>query len=77
MKDTKLMQFLEYLTTDDSRFRIAVLFYPLLLAIGSFILWWLLKGRNSRESLLFSAFIFLLSCFIGIVSQAVRRKNLR
>jgi hypothetical protein len=77
MKDRNFGQFLEFLMSNDSSFRISVLFYPLLLAIGSFILGWLLRGKSLLDSLFFSGLIFLLACFVGIIYQAVRRKNLR
>ncbi len=75
MKDRKAARFFEFLATNDPYFRIAVFYYPLLVAGSSFVLWWLLKGGILSQTLLFSAFMFLLTCFVGLVHQAIRRKN--
>lgn len=77
MPDRKLAQFLAFLATSDRRFRIPVLYYPLCSAAGGFLLWWLVKGRSLSESLLFGSSMFLLGCFVGLIDQAVRRRNLR
>lgn len=76
MRDTKFIRFLSFLMTNEPQFRVSVLYYPLLLAAGSFA-WLLLKSRSFSEALLFSAVMFLLSCFIGLTWQALRRRNLR
>lgn len=81
MKERKnenhLAQFFKFLTTDDLRFRKAVLYSPFVTAICSFVLNWLVFDKSFSESLFASAFIFLLICFIGLVSEATRRRNLR
>jgi RHS repeat-associated protein len=69
--------YLAFLTTDDSRFRVSVLYCPLLVAAGGFLVWWLVRNRNITESLLFSASVFLLACFIGLIGQALGRRNLQ
>lgn len=76
MKDKKETPFLKFLTTNEPRFRLVVFYLPLLVAaIG--MIWYLLRGRYLAEALSFAAFMFLLACFIGIVSEIFRRKNQR
>jgi hypothetical protein len=76
MKENKLLQFIAFLTTSDFSFRVYVFYYPLFLATLSFPLWWL-RRRDVSESLLFSASMFLLACFVGLMYQALRRRNVR
>jgi len=68
--------FLVFLMTNDIDFRVSVFYYPLLAAAAGF-LWWLLRGRGLSEVLLFSAAMFLFTCFVGLVYQAMRRGKLR
>jgi uncharacterized membrane protein len=76
-KENNLAQFFKFLTTDDLRFRKAVLYSPFITAIFSFFLNWLVFDKSLSESLFASAFIFLLICFIGLVYEATKRRNLR
>jgi hypothetical protein len=62
---------------DGERFRYVVLYLPLGTFVGSFILHWLVLKKSLSESLIAAAFVFLLVCFIGLVSEAVKRWNLR
>lgn len=73
MKSNKLTKFYEFLLTDDRDFRQGVFHIPLTVAIGMFLLQWLVRDRSIKESLFASAFIFLLVCFIGLVSRAFER----
>jgi hypothetical protein len=75
--ESNLAQFFKFLTTDDRRFRKAVFYSPFVTATCSFILNWLVLDKNFSESLFASAFIFLLVCFIGLVYEVIKRKNLR
>jgi uncharacterized membrane protein YfcA len=62
---------------NDLRFRKAVFYLPLAAACGSFVLNWLFLAHSLSESFFTSAFVFLLICFIGLVYEAVKRRNLR
>jgi hypothetical protein len=81
MKDIKnengLIRFLKFFMTDSPRFRIAVFHFPLITGVGSFILNWLILDKGFSYSLTGEAFVFLLVCFIGIVGEIFRRRNLR
>jgi hypothetical protein len=59
----------------NQQFRIAVFYYPLLLAPGFFLLWWLWRGGSVKESLLFTFGMVLLGSFIGLLNHIVRQKN--
>ena len=76
MKENKFSQFLAFLTNNDRLFRKAVFFSPLITSILGFILS-ILRGKGLSESLFTAAFLFLLTCFIGIVYQIMSRRNLR
>ena len=77
MKEIKLVQFLRFLTRDDRLFRKVLLRFPLATALGSFILNWLVLDKGLSKSLSASAFIFLLTCFIGLIGEIMRRGKLR
>lgn len=77
MKESKVIRFVEFLMTDDLFFRLAIFYLPLIIAIGTFFLQWLVRGKSVTESIFSSAFIFLIVCFIGVVGEAVKRGNLR
>jgi hypothetical protein len=72
-----LIRFLVFLTTNDSRFRIAVFYFPVIVALVGFPIWWLLRGRSVTASLKFAAGLFLLAFFVGLLERAVSRSNLR
>jgi len=74
--ENNLSQFLKFLTIDEPRFRKAVLYLPLVAAICGFVLNWLVLDKTFSESLFVSAFIFLLICFIGLIYEAIKRRNL-
>jgi hypothetical protein len=73
-KENTLARFLRFLTTDDLYFRKAVFRSPLVAAICTFILNWLIFSRSSAESLLYSAFVFLLACFVGLIWEMFSRR---
>jgi hypothetical protein len=74
---SSLAQFFKFLTTDDLRFRKAVLWSPFVTAVCAFILNWLVLDKSFSESSFASAFVFLIICFIGLVYEVTRRRNLR
>jgi hypothetical protein len=75
MNPLRVTQFLAFLTKKDLRFRVAVLYYPMLVAGGGFLVWWLLRNQSIAESLFFSGSMFLLSCFVGLIERALRRRR--
>jgi len=77
MKGSNSSGFLEFLMTDNKAFLLAVLYLPLGSSVGMFFLRWLIRGESVSSSLAAAAFIFLLACFIGIVGEIFKRKNLR
>jgi hypothetical protein len=55
----------------------AVFYFPMIVAIVGFSVWWLLRGRSVTASLKFSAGLFLLAFFVGLLERVVSRRNLR
>jgi len=72
----KLTQFLKFLSTNDRNFHVVVVYVPLIIA-ASGLIWYLLKGKNFTESFSFAGLIFLLGCFVGIVSESIKRRNVK
>jgi hypothetical protein len=67
-----LMRFLEFLTANDLRFRVTVFYLPAIVALLGFPLWWVLRGRSIPASLRFSAGLFLLAFFAGLIERNSR-----
>lgn len=74
--DVKFAEFLKAMTTNDYVFRKAVFYLPLVTAACTFILNWLFLDKSISSSLAVTAFVFLLYFCIGLVYQAMRRRNL-
>lgn len=73
----KTIHFITFLTADDRTLRRRVLDTPLATAVCAFILNCLIRRKSITESLLYFAGVFLLVCFIGLVTEIVKRRGLR
>jgi hypothetical protein len=77
MRENKRAGFFDFLTTKDPHLRVAAFYLPLAIASGTFVLNWLVREQGLSESLFASALMFLIVCFIGVVSELVRHKGPR
>lgn len=68
---------LKFLTNDDSVFRYAVLYSPLITGLGMFLLYKFIRRKDFFESLGAAAIIFLCLCLFGLAYEASKRRNSR
>lgn len=72
---TNRRSFLSFICSKDHQFMAFAFYSPLLIAVVTFFISYLIKKVTLSESLLSSGFTFLFSCFIGLIYIIVSRKR--